>query len=218
MRGNVIGFDPDRRTGAINGFDGKRYDFGGGDWPGVSRPRRGDLVDFLPEGQRAEQITLIEPERVEPTLGRFYFSTAGRVSRSQYWLRFFLPFLLIGLALNLLQLLDYRTFSVLSSFFGLLVLWPSVALLIKRMHDRDKPGWVIWILYGPMIAAVTFTVSAFYAIGTGSISAAWTTGVTAILLWLTSIAIGFWFLIEFGCMRGTIGANRYGPDPVPHSP
>src|SRR5882672_10331368 len=27
----------------------------------------------------------------------------------------------------------------------------------------------------------------------------------------------FWFFIEFGCMRGTVGPNKYGPDPVPQS-
>lgn len=218
MRGNVIGFDPDSNTGAINGFDGKRYDFAAGDWHGGSRPRHGDLVDFLPQDQRAAQISLLQPERIEPTFGRFYFSTEGRISRSQYWLRFFLPFLLISFVLNLLQLLGSSLFSMLSGIFGLAVLWPSIALLIKRIHDRDKPGWLTWALYGPMIAAMIFAVSAFYAIGTGNISMAWTTGVIAILLWLAVIGVGFWFLIEFGCMRGTVGANRYGPDPVPHSP
>ena len=31
---------------------------------------------------------------------------------------------------------------------------------------------------------------------------------------LISLVIGIWFFVEFGCMRGTIGDNRFGPDPV----
>jgi hypothetical protein len=34
MRGNVIGFDPDTNTGAIGGYDGKRYDFVTQEWGG----------------------------------------------------------------------------------------------------------------------------------------------------------------------------------------
>jgi uncharacterized membrane protein YhaH (DUF805 family) len=35
-----------------------------------------------------------------------------------------------------------------------------------------------------------------------------------IILGIASIGISLWFFIEFGCMRGTIGPNPYGPDPV----
>lgn len=31
---------------------------------------------------------------------------------------------------------------------------------------------------------------------------------------LIVLVVLVWFFIEFGCMRGTIGVNRYGPDPV----
>ena len=34
---------------------------------------------------------------------------------------------------------------------------------------------------------------------------------------LIAFVVGVWFFIEFGCMRGTVGANRYGPDPVPQA-
>jgi uncharacterized membrane protein YhaH (DUF805 family) len=29
---------------------------------------------------------------------------------------------------------------------NLLLLWPALALSVKRWHDRDKPGW--WVLVG----------------------------------------------------------------------
>jgi uncharacterized membrane protein YhaH (DUF805 family) len=39
-------------------------------------------------------------------------------------------------------------------------------------------------------------------------------GVAVIILGVAVTAINLWFFVEFGCMRGTIGANRFGPDPV----
>ena len=32
--------------------------------------------------------------------------------------------------------------------------------------------------------------------------------------WLLSWALWIWVFVELGCMRGTIGANRFGPDPL----
>lgn len=215
VRGNVIGFDPDSNTGAISGHDGQRYDFVAGDWHGRNRPRHGDSVDFLPTGQRAGQIYPIEPEYVPPTFAQFYFSIAGRISRSQYWLRFFLPVFVIGLILSLLQLIDQKVFSILANVFNLIVLWPSIAVLIKRIHDRDKSGALVWALYGPLLAALLFTIAAIVAAAAGSASSAWSLGTIAAILWLATFGVGIWFFVEFGCLRGTIGANRYGPDPVP---
>lgn len=31
---------------------------------------------------------------------------------------------------------------------------------------------------------------------------------------LASLAISIWALVELGFLRGTVGANRYGPDPL----
>ena len=56
MKGNVIGFDPDTNAGAISGHDGNRYDFVRLEWRGSARPRRGAVVDFVADGQRATQI------------------------------------------------------------------------------------------------------------------------------------------------------------------
>ena len=56
MKGNVLGFDPDRHTGAISGHDGQRYEFVTLDWRGPGQPLRGEVVDFVGVGNRATQI------------------------------------------------------------------------------------------------------------------------------------------------------------------
>jgi uncharacterized membrane protein YhaH (DUF805 family) len=213
MKGNVIGFDPDTNTGAISGHDGNRYDFATVDWRGQSRPRHGDVVDFQPYGQRASEIYLVEPQYVAPSFGQFYFSAAGRISRSQYWLKFFLPVFVIGIVLNLVALAG-GGFKILPGLFQLIALWPGIAILVKRIHDRDKSGWLVWALYGPMIVATIFTIAVFAAIGLGNNPAATALGIFCGVFWVAAFVVAVWFFIEFGCLRGTIGANRYGPDPV----
>lgn len=216
MKGNVIGWDADGNTGAISGYDGNRYDFTTLDWHSQRRPRHGDLVDFVADGRHAAQIYLLEPEYIQPSFAQFYFSLSGRVSRSQYWLRFFLPVFIIGLILNAVAGAGHEGFKILHGIFQLIILWPGLAMLIKRIHDRDKSGALVWVLYGPFtMAIVLFIAAAIVAIAGGdhSVSAlALAGGVSAIV----AVGVGIWFFIEFGCMRGTIGANRYGPDPVPN--
>jgi len=217
MKGNVIGFDPDTNTGAISGHDGKRYDFATADWHGSQRPRHGDLVDFVSNGQRAGQIYPVEPEYKPPSFWEFYFSARGRISRSQYWLRFFLPVFLIGAVLALLGEVGGDAVTSLGSIWQLLVLWPSIAILIKRIHDRDKSGALVWVLYGPMIPAVIVTIAAVIAGAAGSNETAIGLGIVAAVFWVAVAGVAIWFFIEFGCMRGTVGPNRFGPDPVPAS-
>jgi uncharacterized membrane protein YhaH (DUF805 family) len=184
MKGNVIGFDADTNTGAISGHDGNRYDFVTMEWHGHNQPRQGDVVDFQPNGQRATQIYLVDSEYVPPTWGQFLFSPHGRISRSQYWLKFFVPYFVIYIVLWLLVFTMRESaagivFAIVFGLFLLAAVWPSIAILIKRAHDRDWP-WPF------------------------------------ILLFLVPI-VSLWPLIELWFLRGTIGSNRFGPDPVPRS-
>jgi len=230
MKGNVIGFDADANTGAISGHDGKRYDFATQDWHAPGTPRRGDVVDFTGDGARATQIYILEPQYVQPSFGQFYFSAKARISRKQYWLKGLLALYGIWLILYCIMLpfaiskntVGTAVFGSLLAIYTLVIIWPGLAILIKRIHDRNKSGWLILI---PMIPGVLLAIIWSVAI-VGVISAAASgsqvatgvlvgAGVFTWIVWLISFGISIWFFIEFGCMRGTIGANAYGPDPVP---
>ena len=231
MKGNVIGFDPDTNTGAISGHDGQRYDFATSDWHSHSRPQHGDLVDFVAEGQRAAQIYLLEPEYVAPSFGQFLFSARGRISRSQFWLKWFLPVVAIHLILGTIIIVwaviaitavserssDFTfasilavslwpiTFFMIWVIFWLATLWPSTAILVKRIHDRNKTGWLVLAYYTPAILQVLVSAGAGFDSGAASIFS------------VIGAGVAIWFFVEFGCMRGTVGANQYGADPVPGS-
>jgi uncharacterized membrane protein YhaH (DUF805 family) len=227
MRGNVVGFDPDTNTGAISGHDGSRYDFVTQDWHGRSPPRHGDVADFQAQGGRALDIYLIEAEYVPPTIGQFYFSPSGRISRAQYWLRFMVPYFVIYFLLEIAAGVaddastTHTALSVILLVFALVALWPSIAILVKRMHDRNRPGWMCLILYVPtalflVLLIVWFAEAIAEAAATGAFSppALGPLGISVILLAMISCIVGLWFFVEFGCLRGTVGPNRYGADPV----
>jgi uncharacterized membrane protein YhaH (DUF805 family) len=179
VKGNIIGFDSDTNTGALSGHDGKRYDFVTAEWRGQSRPRQGDVVDFQPAGDRATQIYLVEAEYVQPTLGEFLFSPHGRISRSQYWLKWVLPLLGVTIVLEIILFaaLAPGAAVVILIIYTLLLLWPSLAMYIKRAHDRDWPWPFVLLTFVPLVQ--------------------------------------IWPMIEFWFLRGTIGSNRFGADPVP---
>jgi uncharacterized membrane protein YhaH (DUF805 family) len=145
-----------------------------------------------------------------PTFAQFYFSPSGRISRSQYWLRWILPagvpfvglysLRIVGLATNSDELTKLSTVILTLVFFVLQ--WSGFVIMVKRIHDRDKTGKFAALFYGPWFV---FIVAAGATGGNGAI---------VTVLSLVSLAASIWFLIEFGCLHGTIGSNRYGPDPV----
>jgi uncharacterized membrane protein YhaH (DUF805 family) len=75
---------------------------------------------------------------------RMYFSLQGRVSRRQFWL--FGVLVLIGLAFlghALLGIARVRA-QTADLLVNLLLVWPALAVSVKRWHDRDRSGW--WVL------------------------------------------------------------------------
>jgi uncharacterized membrane protein YhaH (DUF805 family) len=81
-------------------------------------------------------------ERMPPL--RVFFSLRGRVSRRQFWLYGVLA--LIGFAVLGHALLGIARVSSRNAdlIVNLLLVWPALAVSVKRWHDRDKSGW--WVL------------------------------------------------------------------------
>ena len=122
-----------------------------------------------------------------------YLSLQGRATRKQFWLLFLLPYMVGEIVLGMITgammgganagVTDPADISmpwvpiILLSLWGLLGIWPSLAVAVKRCHDRNRSGWFIFANLIPMVGAI-------------------------------------WYLIETGFLRGTVGDNRFGPDPL----
>src|SRR5260370_366230 len=127
------------------------------------------------------------------TYSQFLFSVQGRISRSQFWLRWVLPVLAITLILIIILVAaavsgnseTAAALSVILGIFFLVTLWPNIVVLVKRIHDRNKSGWLVLLYYVPAIL--------YYIVG----FAAGQQSPAAVILSLIAAAIGIWFFVEF---------------------
>ncbi len=99
-----------------------------------------------------------------------FLSFQGRISRKVYWLYGILG-LLIGSLIAAGIVIGIA--SVIGSWFNFLLfpiyimlIWASLAVQVKRWHDRDKSGWWVLISLVPVIGAIWQLVECGFLEGT----------------------------------------------------
>jgi len=153
---------------------------------------------------------------------RFYFSPFGRVSRKGLWVGFILPYFIIGILMMVILVSLFPSGhgsdpTVVAGFIAerlillspilLLIWWASIAIAIKRLHDRNITGF--WLLPMFVFGLVGNGTVWFYPeLFSGAIQ------LTFIGLGLVAFLINFWLAINMYFLRGTRGPNRFGPDPL----
>ena len=171
------------------------------------------------------------------TCFRKYAVFKGRACRSEFWW-FTLFTFLVSIALDFLLGLFMiplifkgqfnaesinsvsTPFYIVSLVVGLALLLPTLGVLVRRLHDRGKSGWWVGILY--IVEAIFVALSlvaglTLFAIGENPANTAddipfrmlFLVALLAILLVAYAILLLVWC-----CQRGTIGYNKYGPDPL----
>ena len=94
------------------------------------------------------------------------FKFEGRISRGKFWLGvailYIVPFVLMLIASAVGS--GFMSFVVSLLMLGLI--WPGLAISIKRWHDRDKSGW--WILIGliPLVGPLWALIETGFLPGT----------------------------------------------------
>jgi uncharacterized membrane protein YhaH (DUF805 family) len=87
-----------------------------------------------------------------------------------------------------------------------ILLWGSAALIVKRLHDRDKSA--LWYPLFGLAPAVCYWLGVVYSSNISNVLSPAQSG-----FWLLGLLLWIWALIELGFMKGTPGPNHYGPDP-----
>ena len=132
------------------------------------------------------------------------FSFEGRINRGKFWLAV-LAYVVISIVLALLLIIPVLGWLLAGiGYLGMIV--SGIFVAIKRLHDRNKPGWWVAIFY--VIPMILSGASAYMTYEAGEQTS------MAMLISLISLAISLWALVELGCLRGTVGPNQYGPDPI----
>jgi uncharacterized membrane protein YhaH (DUF805 family) len=146
---------------------------------------------MLPQGATMDPIDLL-------------FGFKGRINRAKYWLVVLIWFVAWLITLMLAWMSTFSIIAiVLAAIVAIVGIVVGVAVGIKRLHDRNKTGW--WLLLFYLAPGVLDAITR----GTGS---------AGMVFSFASLAISVWAIVELGCLRGTIGPNPYGPDPVAPKP
>ena len=138
------------------------------------------------------------------------FGFSGRINRAKFWLAaliycvFF--FAVIGIAMALSSSMNAVFGAAIVAYIPLIV--SGLAVGIKRLHDRNKSGWWLLLFYA---APLLLNLVSAYALGDE-------TDIAHQVVLFISFAINIWALVELGCLRGTIGQNQYGSDPLAPQP
>jgi len=141
----------------------------------------------------------------------YLFGFHGRATRMQWWL-FVLIFVVYNFVVTALCVAIFGFLGLLIGWVLMLVmLWPWLAVSERRLHDRGKSGlWLLLFYLGPFLLGAT-KLALYGDLGVSGI--AYPSG-PSIAISFAEFVIIIWALIELGVLRGTVGDNKYGPDPL----
>jgi uncharacterized membrane protein YhaH (DUF805 family) len=137
-------------------------------------------------------------------------SPQGRIARAPFWL---------GFAFVMLLNLFAGAAPVVGPFIGLMLIWPQIALQIKRLHDI---GWSGWLLLFPFLVglacATLIAMNGGQAIVTSPPEALPALFLRpdmhkALVYLEIAAAVQIAFLIWVGSTKGNADKNRFGPAP-----
>jgi uncharacterized membrane protein YhaH (DUF805 family) len=140
-------------------------------------------------------------------VGQLFFGFNGRINRAKYWIAI-LIYAAIALLLGVFTYLAGHGSAIesASGMIGIVLLISSIAVSIKRLHDRNRSGWFMLLFY--LAPAALLIGCRMFGAGDGEAST------TETAVGFIAMALLVWAIIELGFLRGTIGNNAYGADPT----
>jgi uncharacterized membrane protein YhaH (DUF805 family) len=159
-----------------------------------------------------------------------YAEFSGRSRRMEYWMFTLGVFLLYLAMFTVVMMIGFSAIGAASSgpdgaargLFGMFaslgifalafgVIWlglliPTLAVMVRRLHDTNKSGWFLFIYIGPYLISMVLNVM---AVTSNSMALSGIAGVIGLLGFVGAIV-----LLVFFCLPGTAGPNNYGPDPI----
>lgn len=95
---------------------------------------------------------------------RQYADFSGRARRTEYWMfvLFNLIFAIVAAVLDtLIGLANESGIGMIYSLYSLAMFIPGLAVLVRRLHDVGKSGWMVLIGLIPLIGGIWLLVLLF---------------------------------------------------------
>src|SRR5262249_14942364 len=145
----------------------------------------------------------------------------GRINRAKWWLGsiilavvslilYFILAAIFGVSDPTQMAANMRTIWIIQLILIVIIRYPTTALMMKRLNDRDRPNYFAYVFWAPTIllilgglAGLTMTTMDVEGTVVPTLSA------LGLVLTLASLAIGIWALVELGILKGTDGPNQY---------
>jgi len=144
----------------------------------------------------------------------------GRLNRQAWWISVII-LIVVAIVLNfilgavmgtgmmmspadLAQSGTLQKLALQSLIISVLTTYPYLAITIKRRHDRNNNGYDA---AGLIILSILYNLAGAF----GLISP---TGTIAMIFGIVFLIYGIYILVQVGFLKGTPGANSYGPDPL----
>ncbi|HLQ86476.1 MAG TPA: DUF805 domain-containing protein [Salinisphaeraceae bacterium] len=152
-----------------------------------------------------------------------YTSFDGRINRKPFW---YASIVLI-VAAFIVALVVVTPLTVASPTLGALaglilylaLLYPAIALGVKRLHDHDKSGWLMAVFVAPGLLSQLGSLLGIT--GSEKIIAGESIFMPNALGWLLTLLaliVAIWALVTLGIRKGTPGPNNHGDDPLAGAP
>ncbi len=135
---------------------------------------------------------------VRTCLFRKYSDFKGRASRSEFWW-FVLFGAIVNSFLGIFSNASPQTGMLTSAIVSLMLLLPHLAVTARRLHDANLSGWV---QAAPIGLAALGGLALYLDFGTSAYMCIMLAGLS-----------GLGLLVLYA-RRGTVGVNRFGPDPL----
>jgi uncharacterized membrane protein YhaH (DUF805 family) len=139
--------------------------------------------------------------------GHLFFGFSGRINRAKFWIAV-LVYAIVTIIVGVVSYLADESTAVqaIGGIVNLVVFISGLAVGVKRLHDRDKSGWYLLLFYIVPSVLVGIALAMTMTMEDATVVAG--------ILDLIAFAISIWAFVELGCLRGTVGMNRFGPDPL----
>ncbi|SFR58831.1 Uncharacterized membrane protein YhaH, DUF805 family [Yoonia tamlensis] len=96
---------------------------------------------------------------VKKILTTKYADFTGRADRTEFW-----TFVVFCLVVNVLSSVIFGTIGlgIIATIVSLALLVPSIAVTVRRLHDRDMSGWFALALLVPVLGALWLLYTCYF--------------------------------------------------------